>query len=545
LYLPARVVGIVGMPGRNCAYLLLNFERISLQNPQSAFGNAFCLTIFQKSLVFLKKRLKIFGFSLLILAAVFLILNYQAKRIVISLIESGSDDKVRVRIGRVNIQPVNSSIRLKDVFVLVRDSDSESFKRVKIDMMFLDVASLWDFFLGGTLVIEKFECEGGYLTIFNNKESASTSHSFDLTSIIQRIKSDAIRFRIEDIVFRDMNLLLTSDSTRASTTVIHIYARAQNLFVSADSMVRENPIVEFSLPRQVITLPSELSFGFDSLSFSTTDNSVQVLNLKLKSPPSDLHNVYQMHADKVRLAHFSFETLYKKGDLVIDSIFLGKSTLSVDWMIPQTKKKDSVTQQGIPALPRMDIHSITFEEIVSDVVIRNDSIQNTFKVEHASLTVDHFRHRPDSSRIIYAPSYNLLITKYATFLGSNNASISFDTIQIQKHALSLLNFSYHTADQKQPLLQTPRFELKRVDWYELLVNRQLKADELLVFNPTIVTTIKANKDTASKPVDKFRLVQSLNEFLQVNLFSMQNATAFVKVPERSLDVVLKGLQYHF
>ncbi|HPW62113.1 MAG TPA: hypothetical protein PLJ13_07450 [Cyclobacteriaceae bacterium] len=503
------------------------------------------MTIFPLSQGLLKKRLKIFGFSLLILVAVLILLNYQAKRIVIGLIESNSDDRVKVRIGRVNIQPINGSIRLRDVFVLVRDSNSESFKRINIDRMFLDVASLWSFFLGGTLIIEKFECEGGHLTIFNAINNDPTSHSFDLTAIIERIKSDAIRFRIEDIVFRDMNLSLTKDSTRAPTTVQHIYARAQNLYLSTDSMVRKKPIVEFSLPRQIITLPSELTFGFDSLSFSTTDNSVQVLNLAVKSPPADLHNVYYMHSDMVRLAHVNFESLYQKGHLVIDSVFLGKSTISVDWLIDKKKKKDSVTQQGIPALPHMDIHTIAFNEIVSDVVIRNDSIQNTFKIEHASLTVDQFRHRPDSSHVIYAPAYNLLITKYATSLGGNNASISFDTIQIQKHSLALLNFSYRTAGQKQPLLLAPRFELKLVDWYELLINRKLMAEAAMVFDPTIVATIRKNKNTASGPVDNFMIVQSLSDFLQVNLFSLKNATAFVKVPDSHLDIMMRGYNTTF
>jgi len=493
----------------------------------------------------LKKRLKIFGFTLLFLVAVVLILNYQAKRIVISLIESNSNDKVKVRIGRVTIQPVTGSILLREVNVLVRDRDSESFKRAEIDRIFLDVASLWDFYLGGTLIIQKFECEGGHLAIFNAEENDPNSHSFDLTSVIQRIKSDAIRFRIEDIVFRDMNLSLTNDSTRASTMVKHIHASVQNLYLSADSLVKNKPVVEFYLPRQVITLPSELSFGFDSLSFSTADNSVQVLHLDLKSPPADLQHVYQIHADKVRLAHFSFESLYKKGELVIDSIFLGKSNIVVDWLINKANRKDSVKQQAIPALPRMDIRSIAFKEIVSDVIIRNDSTRNTFKLEHASLTIDQFRHRPDSSHIIYAPHYNLLITKYTTSLGGNNASISFDTIQIQKHSLSLLNFSYHMADQKQPLIQTPRFELKRVDWYELLVNRKLMAGEVLVFDPTIVTSFKQNTETAHRPVDKFMIMQSLNDFLHVNLFSLKNATAFVKVPGRQMEVVLRGYNTTF
>jgi hypothetical protein len=481
----------------------------------------------------------------LILVAVSLIINYQAKRIVIGLIESSAQDKIEVKIGTVNIQPVAKSIRVSDVRVLVRDPDSENFKQINVDRVFLDVASLWDFFLGGTLIIEKFECEGMNITLYGAKKQNSTSNPFDLTGVIQRIKFDAIRFQIEDIIFRNVSLTLSKDSTHPPATIKNIFARAQNLYLSTDSMLSKKPIVELYIPRQTITLPNELALSFDSLSFSTIDNSVQVLNLDLTSPPTDVHHVYHLKSDKVRLAHFNFESLYNREELVIDSVFLGKSNISVDWLIRQPERKDSVNQQGKLALPRIDIRSIAFRELASDVVIRKDSIRNTFNVEYASLTIDQFRYRPDSTHFIYAPSYNLLVTKYATSLGANNTSIRFDTIQIQKHSLSLLNFSYQTADQKQPLIQTPRFELKDVEWYEFLVNRKLVAQEVLVFDPTIVTTLKQNKDKAKKPIDRLSLVKSLSEFLQVNLFSLKNATAFVKVPDRQLDLVLRGYNTTF
>jgi len=485
----------------------------------------------------LKRRFKIVLVVLLLLITVVVTVKYQAKRIVIGLMESNSNNSIEVNIDRINIHPVTSSISLKNVLVTVKDKGSKNFKKGKIDKVFIDVVSLWDFFSGGTLIIEKFECEGGDITLFNRSEFGTAKHSFDLHSIIQRIKTDAVRFRIQDIVFRDLNLTLDRDSARAPTTIRHLHARAQDLYLSADSLLRKKPLVEFYLTQQIITLPNQISVGFDSLYFSTSDNSIQVNNLELSSP-KDAGNTYQLHSDKVRLAHFSFESFYNKGTLVLDSIFLGKSNIMVDWTVDQSKKGLS-NQQSLSALPRIDIGSISFEEISSDIIIRSDSIKNTFKVEHASLTIDRLKYRPDSSRIIYSPRYNLLISQYSTFLGKDQSSVSFDTIQIQKNSLSLLNFVFKKAEQRRPLIQAPRFELSDVDWYDLLVNRQLVANEASVFNPIIVTTIQP-KATRVERFDYFGLIASLQKFLRVNIFTLKNASVFVTFPDKSMDLRLRG-----
>jgi len=471
--------------------------------------------------------------------AVFFLVKYQARRIVTNLIESNSKGTVELDIGSINIQPLKSSIQLNSLSLLIKGNEKADFKKVNIRRVFIDLASLWDFLSGGTLIIEKLECEGAEFTLFNNQKNDSTAHAFNLNEIIDRLKKDAIRFSIQDMVFKDVNLFLTQDTLKAPTAIKHFNVHAQNLNLSEDSLSRKKTLVEFSLPKQVILLPNELTLGFDSLSFTTQDNSIQLLKLDFKSPSSAVSNTYHVYSDKVRISNFSFESLYKTGRINIDSIFLGKSTITADWTIKHTDHNSNVSHTSIPAIPHADIHSILFDELKSSVTIRNGSVENNFTIERASLQINDFKHNPDSSRVIYSPYYNLLITRYSTLLNDSSKSISFDTIQIQKHSMSLLNFSYKISEQKQPLIRTPRFELKNVDWYEFLINRKLIADELLITEPTIVTTVKSSKNS-TRPVDTFKVLETLDSYFDVNLFSVKDARAYVGVPDKNLNIVLNG-----
>ena len=473
--------------------------------------------------------------------AIAAIVQFQAKRIIIGLIEANASDRVSVEIGGLRIHPYESSISLSDVVVLVKKKKSDNYKKTTIKKMFLDVASLWNFLTGGTLVIERLDCEGGELTMYSKAKikTDTTSHSpFDLSSTIQRIKTDAIRFQIQDIKFTDFNLILISDSANQPTLIKHLNVRAQDLYLSADSMLRRKPFVEFSLPGQTIVFPKGLSVGFDSLFFSTTDNSIQLDNLNLLSPVNAVNNSYRVHSEKVRMAHFDFETLYTRGHIIIDSIFLNHSNIAAVWQLQAKNHAKDMTTSGLPNLPVVHVRHVIIDELSSEIKLRKDAVENTFKVENSFVTIHDLRHKPDSSQAISARDFDIILAKYNTFLSSRSTSISFDTVRLQMHRLFLLNFQLTTEGQELPLLQTSAFELKQVDWYTLLVNRNLIADEAVVLNPTVHTTIKPNRK--SDPAATLIVLSRLKELLNVNRFTLINATAYVRLVEQNADVILRG-----
>ena len=221
---------------------------------------------------------------------------------------------------------------LQDVMVMVRAENSNNFKKTTIRSAFLDVASLRDFYFGGTLVIEKLQLDGGDLIIYNKPVKDTTQHTtYDLSSIIKQIELNAIRYQIQDIAFKDINVTIIKDSTQLPTILKHLEIRAHDLYLSADSILKRKSLVEFSLPSQQILLQNGLQLGFDSLFFSTRDNAIQLNKLELRSAIDSSGNYYRVDADKMRIAHFDFETLYRKGSIVSRHNFFGtfKSSLSI------------------------------------------------------------------------------------------------------------------------------------------------------------------------------------------------------------------------
>jgi len=488
----------------------------------------------------LKLKHKIFLFIFLLLVALLAVIQFQARRILIELVESGSGGNVEVEIGSMLILPHKSSIRLKDVQVLVKDIETTNYSRTTVRKIFLDVASLWDFYFGGTLVIEKLEAEGGELTIHNTiRSEQDTAHhrAFTLSEVLQKIKNEAVRFHIKEMTFKDFTLILSFDENSEPTLIKNFHFLAYDLYLSADSLRKINPRIEFNFPRQLIRFSNGLYAGFDSLFFSTTSNSIQVDNIEVTLPPDSSSNTYQIKSSKVRIARFDFETLYLKGVAVVDTVFLGQSNITLVWNI-EGENRSLNKASPLPLMPEIRVKNLIIDQLSSDITLHKDSIENRFMIDEAFVKIKDFIHKPDSSHKITASDFDITVAKYSTFLNNSNTSISFDTVRLQRQQLSLLNFKLNTEDQKQPVLQTAAFNLRQLDWYTLLIYKRLVAYEAIVLNPIVRATIKPANQSDKKA--NMVVFTSLLGFLEVELFSLKNATAYLKFTEQNANVILKG-----
>jgi len=488
----------------------------------------------------LKLKHKILLFFLFLLVALLAVIHFKARRILIELVESGSGGNVEVEIGTMLILPHKSSIRLRDVQVLVKDKETTNYTRSTVRKIFLDVASLWDFYFGGTLVIQKLEAEGGELTIHNhthNKQDTANHRAFTLREVLQRIKSDAIRFQIKEMTFKDFSLTLSFKENSEPTVIKNLHLLAYDLNLSADSLRNIRPLIEFGFPRQSIRFPNGLSAGFDSLFFSTTSNSIQVDNIEVTFPPDGSSNTYQIKSSKARIAHFDFESLYLKGVAIVDTVFLGQSSINLVWNI-EGENRALNKAAALPLMPEIRVKNLIIDQLSSDITLLKDSIENRFMIDDAFVKIQDFIHKPDSSQKITASDFDITVAKYSTFLNNSNTSVSFDTVRLQRQQLSLLNFKLNSAKQQQPVLQTAAFNLRELDWYTLLIYKRLVAHEAIVLNPIVRVTIKpANQSDKKASMD---ILESLLGFLEVELFSLTNATAYLKFIEQNADVILEG-----
>ena len=151
---------------------------------------------------------------------------------------------------------------------------------------------------------------------------------------------------------------------------------------------------------------------------------------------------------------------------------------------------------SLPSIPDIEVLHLIVSDLASDITVSQHTVENSFMVENAFVTAEQLRLNPDSVHRISTRDFNILLSKYSTFLSNKSTSISFDTVQIQKNQLSLLNFKLADADQKYPILQSPSFKLQEVDWFALLIEKKLSAREAIILNPIVHTSIKPKRNSS-------------------------------------------------
>jgi hypothetical protein len=489
----------------------------------------------------LKKVLKIAGIILFLLAALLVTLSYQAERILISLIQASSTENVQVKIGRLIVDPTTSSLQVRNAMVEIKNPDNQNHQRITLNYAMLDVVSLWDFFTGGALIIERFYCEEGELFMAAYPRANAPRSSFTLAGIVKQVQQNAIRFQIQDIQFNDINLVLQKDSTKDPIHIRHFHLHAQDLYLSADSLRKRKPWIEFYLPGQTLKFPNGTSLAFDSLFFSNTDNSIQLNVLAFDMPRQTNGNTYTIRSERARISQFNFENLLTHNRISMDSVYLGKSDFSIGLTIETSDDQQTRKSNSSLVIPGIDINTVFIHDLKASLNIRNGTSENNFDIEKAYLLVHDFRYQPDSIKPAYTSGFDLIITQYKSFVGQNLSRMQFDTVHIQKNELALRNFELFSDQQKEPQLHTATFTLRNVNWVELLANRKLVADEAQVLRPTVRAHIQRKVKAEQSPVNYHSLLATLREFMEVEKITLVDATAFIHLDEARQKLVLMGM----
>ena len=364
---------------------------------------------------------------LLVPATIFIGIHFQARAIILALVERESEGKLAFEIGGLNIHYLDRTIELSGVHLLPSNGN---IKRIRARNVFLAPGSLWNFLLRKELSIEQLRIENGHVHIIRDKQTQSVNQeaqfSRDLGVLFSHMEKSAIDFQIDEIDLTDCSFTIEEPDF---TNLIEGGAfHASGLHLDRDSLLSGSALITFSLPKQKYFLSPHSYLAFDSLSFDSETKHIQIDSFEFLDQGIDSSSHTTILSDRLRIANLDHIAFLTRGEINIDSLFVGTSY--VDIAARQQNRSNTFSLTSLQ-LPFIFVRHIIADGLKGDVSLTSSNKETQFSFQDSRLHVDDLRHHPDSARILTSSHFRLELTRYQNLINNRTGAIRFDTIVVE------------------------------------------------------------------------------------------------------------------
>lgn len=504
-----------------------------------------------------------------------------AKDLLAELVSQQSNGKLKLEVEKFSFNWLKKRMELrKAVFYTTDDSTAPNNYRIEVGRLQLRLKKLYPVIAEKKFLIDSLRLINPVITVTslrvpNNKKDDSETLSIpqEMGRVYNSIR-DALkvlqvdRFRIDNGKFSMVNK--ADPAVNEQPVVIsNIYFQLDNLRVDSAQGQSRNKIL-FSDNLALQTTKQDIFFpdGRHRLSFSNFRINLQHKLAEFDSctitagKRDSSNSSFTVFFDKLKMTNIDFDTLYHNEVIKADSVYCinPRFTLNVN------------LEDDEPAVntPRLDelVQQLTGDLQLKFVIVENGSFDiNTMRQGHPSSFVSRnnnfemqgLRIRKDAPRPLTVERFAMAIRNYENFVRDSAFSIQFDSILLRNNRISLGNFAYKEYKNGKAVnnVTMPQFELYGLSWDDLVFDKRLKAEEVVLYKPVI--NYDLSRGRSERPGDVFKALQEVNKLLQlhnlniingqVNLnfrnnanLQLDNVTSFVTARQLMQSRDLTGIQ---
>ena len=138
----------------------------------------------------------------------------------------------------------------------------------------------------------------------------------------------------------------------------------------------------------------------------------------------------------------------------------------------------------------------------------------------------------DSSKPVTVARFDMLVRDYRLYNEDSSAAYSFDSVHFINNKIALNNFSIVVSskniERNKKDFKIPYFELTGLDWYELIFEENLKAEEASLYNPVINYT-KTRSSQGRKKINLFTSLQGIDTLMALKKINIINGQINMKL----------------
>ena len=502
------------------------------------------------------RRKRLFKVALIIIGVIsFTIFGLQiwlvhnARDVLKQIVADKSDDKLRLELSQVRFNFFSNRLQVRKAELISMDSISQpATYHVKFRKLTLRVRSFWPLLLNNKLLLDSIKLHDPDIEVVQWRKDILLAVTRDDLSIAQemgRLYNSMLdvldAFGIRRIIVNNAQVTLVNKMKPRSepVTVSKIYldmVRTATNTNKRDEFVEDAQSVDLTTTDQNIALPGGrhwLSFKTFNLQLFRKRIELDSCTIIAKATDSTKSN-YKIFFKKLLLIGVDFEAMYRKNLIRADSVYCENPLFDIN-----INRLDAVSKKRERADPSKIVRELTGDLDLAFIGVKNAGIhidisggrsRTLFNSNKDNFELRGLRVSADSLPPVSVQRFDMLVRDYHLYNEDSSSAYTFDSIHFVNSKIVLNNFSAATTSNQRDLkdFNIPYFELTGMDWYELIFEQRLKAQEAVLYNP-IINYIKRTPSRKNKKTKMFALLGNLDNLVTLNKIHIFNGSINMKL----------------
>lgn len=469
---------------------------------------------------------------------------HNAKGILKDIVTARSHGKVKLELSQLTFNFFSNKLQVRQAdLVSVDSTTSPTTYRIQFRRLTLRVASFWPLLLRKQMTLDSIKLLDPRIEVTQwRKDTATRSDQDDLSiprqmgtlynSMLDVLETFGIR-RIQ-VANASVSLINKIKPGTAPVTITGIYfnlVRTPELAARRDEFIADKQTIDLRTDNQNITLPGgRHRLSFKKFNLELFRKRIQLDSCTVTAIATDsTRSSYSIFFNKLMLVGVDFNAMYRNNLIRADSVYCENPLFDINLVAGApggTKKERPDPEKIVQELTGdLDLAFVGVKDAGIHIDIAGRKSRTLFNSNKDDFELRGLRINADSSHPVAVERFDMLVQDYRLYNEDSSAAYSFDSVRFENRKITLSNFTVATETSRQMVhnyrdFKIPYFVLTGLDWYTLIFEQNLKAEEALMVNPDI--RYVKTKDAPRRRTNFFTTLQSADRLMTLDKVSVIN-----------------------
>ena len=464
---------------------------------------------------------------------------YNAKGILKDSVSAKSGGKLKLELSKLDFDFIDNRLEIREAMLTSTDSISQPVTyHVAFHGLTLQVSSFLPLLLQNRLLLDSIQLDHPDIVVMQWRRDTNSRWAKDELSIPKEMGRlynsmlDALEgFGIRRIVINNAKLSLLNKMSPGEEPVVisNIFfdlLRSPEQVEERDAFVQDKQSVELRTTGQDIAMPGgshRLSFKKFHLELFSKRIQLDSCTITAKATANSKSS-YKIFFSKLMLVGVDFNAMYRHNLIRADSVYCENPLFNIN-----LNPTDAVTKRNRPDPQKiirelsgdLDLAFVGVKDAGIHIEITGDKARSLFNSNKDDFEMRGLRINADSSQPVSVDRFDMLVRDYRLYNEDSSVAYGFDSVRFINNKIVLNNFSVVTTATGTNVNHNKRdfkiryFALTGLDWYQLIFEQNLEAQEAVLYKPVIFFE-KRKASSSQRKGNIFNSLQDLDRLMTLN-----------------------------